>query len=89
VKEKHEEKDYTAAIIHQGETAGLSEQFGSDVFRASLGIVPMGATINVELEYIMELNHDAEVDGLRFTLPTSIARRYTAPSGLATYNDGS
>ena len=32
----------------------------------------------------MELKHDAEVDGLRFTIPTSIAPRYGAlPSGLS------
>ncbi len=32
----------------------------------------------------MELKHDAEVDGLRFTIPTSIAPRYGGlPSGLS------
>jgi hypothetical protein len=37
----------------------------------------------------MELKHDAEVDGLCFTIPTSIAPRYgTALSDLATYSDG-
>jgi hypothetical protein len=89
VKEKDEAKaDYTAAI-EKGETAGLLEQSTPDVFRTSLGNIPAGATIKVEVEYIMELKHDAEVDGLRFTIPTSIAPRYgTAPIDLATYNDG-
>jgi hypothetical protein len=39
--------------------------------------------VKVGIEYIMELRHDAEVDGLRFTIPTSVAPRYgVAPSGL-------
>jgi hypothetical protein len=51
------------------------------VFTTSLGNIPAGETVRVEIEYIMELKHDAEVDGLRFTIPTGIAPRYgVAPS---------
>ena len=33
---------------------------------------PAGETVKVEIKYIMELKHDAKVDGLRFTtLPAS------------------
>ena len=89
VKEKEEAKAEYNQAVAKGETAGLLEQSTPDVFRTSLGNIPAGATVKVEVEYIMELKHDAEVDGLRFTIPTSIAPRYgTAPSDLATYSDG-
>jgi hypothetical protein len=89
VKEKEEAKAKYNEAVSRGEFAGLLEQHTPDVFRTSLGNIPPGETIKVEIEYIMELKHDAEVDGLRFTIPTSIAPRYgNAPSGLTTYNDG-
>ena len=89
VKEKNEAKTEYKAAVAQGKTAGLLEQFTPDVFRTSLGNIPAGATIKVEVEYIMELKHDAEVDGLRFTIPTSIAPRYgDAPYGLSTTSVG-
>ena len=89
VKEKNEAKAEYKAAVAQGKTAGLLEQFTPDVFRTSLGNIPAGATVKVEVEYIMELKHDAEVDGLRFTIPTSIAPRYgDAPYGLSTTSDG-
>ena len=85
VKGKEEAKETYQEAIEQGEVAGLLEQFSPDVFRTSLGNIPAGASVKVEVEYIMELKHDAEVDGLRFTIPTSIAPRYgEAPFGLAT-----
>jgi hypothetical protein len=62
--------------IEKGETAGLLEQHRPDVFSTNLGNIPAGEAVTVEIEYIMELKHDAEADGLRFTIPTSIAPRY-------------
>jgi hypothetical protein len=83
VKEKEEAKIEYNAAVSRGETAGLLEMHTPDVFSTSLGNIPAGETVKVEVEYIMELKHDAEVDGLRFTIPTSIAPRYgNAPSGL-------
>src|SRR5215472_14766625 len=88
-KGKEEAKEEYDAAVAKGETAGLLEQFTPDVFRTFLGNIPAGATIKVEVEYIMELKHDAEVDGLRFTIPTSIAPCYgNAPVDLSTYSDG-
>jgi hypothetical protein len=55
------------------------EQQTPDVFSTSLGNIPPGETIRVEIAYIMELKHDAEVDDLRFTIRTSIAPRYGDP----------
>ncbi|KAK1461925.1 vault protein inter-alpha-trypsin [Colletotrichum cuscutae] len=75
-------KTYNQAVS-KGQTAGLLEQLpdASDVFTTTIGNVPAGAQIAVEIEYLGELKHDAEVDGIRFTIPTSIAPRYGAFPG--------
>lgn len=83
IKEKEEATATYQAAVNRQEPASLLEQHTSDVFSTSLGIIPPGATVVVEIEYITELKHDAEVDGLRFTIPTGIAPRYgVLPSGL-------
>ena len=88
IKEKEEARETYQAAVDQREPASLLEQHTSDVFSTSLGNIPPGATVKVEIEYIMELKHDAEIDGLRFTIPTSIAPRYgDLPSGLRTDAD--
>ena len=59
------------------QTAGLLEQGPtSDVFITSLGNVPAGEKIVVQITYIGELKHDMGADGIRFTLPTYISPRY-------------
>ncbi|KAK1724169.1 von Willebrand factor type A domain-containing protein [Colletotrichum acutatum] len=75
-------KTYNQAVA-KGQTAGLLEQLpdASDVFTTTIGNVPASAQIAVEIEYLGELKHDAEVDGIRFTIPTSIAPRYGAFPG--------
>ena len=76
------EKDKAAGIfndaVSRGETAGLFEQEyeSSDVFSTKLGNIPAGQTIIVEITYVGDLKHDAENDGIRFTIPTKIAPRY-------------
>jgi len=83
IKEKEEASATYQEAVEQLEPAGLLEYQTSDVFSTSLGNIPPGETVKVEIEYIMELKHDAEVDGLRFTIPTSIAPRYgDPPTGL-------
>jgi Vault protein inter-alpha-trypsin domain len=79
VKEKEEAAAQFNEALGRNESAGLFEQHTPDVFTTSLGNIPAGETVKVEIEYIMELKHDAEVDGLRFTIPTSIAPRYGEP----------
>jgi hypothetical protein len=78
VKERAEARKTFDAAVQRGETAGLLEQLpdASDVFTTTIGNVPAGAQIEVEIVYLGELKHDAEVDGIRFTIPTSIAPRY-------------
>ena len=83
VREKVEAKAIFDKAVSQGQTAGLLEQSdeAADVFSTSLGNVPAGSLIVVEITYIGELKHGAEADGIRFTIPTAIAPRYgAAPS---------
>lgn len=77
VKEKAKAQDIFDAAVARGETAGLLTQAieTADVFSTKLGNIPARAKIIVEITYIGELKHD-DVDGIRFTIPTSIAPRY-------------
>ncbi|TFA99044.1 von Willebrand factor A domain-containing protein 5A [Trichoderma ghanense] len=79
VKERNEAKQAYDAALAQGKAAGLLEQSleASDVFVTSLGNIPPGCqSVDVEVTYLGELKHDAQVDGLRFTIPNSLAQRY-------------
>lgn len=78
VKERNEARKTYDQAVAQGGTAGLLEQLpdASDVFTTTVGNVPSGAEIKVEVTYLGELKHDAGVNGIRFTVPTSIAPRY-------------
>jgi hypothetical protein len=78
VKERSEAKQAFDTAVAQGKTAGLLEQSleASDVFTTSLGNIPTGEEVKVEITYLGELKHDAQVDGLRFTIPTNVAPRY-------------
>lgn len=82
VKEKQQaRKDYKKAV-ERGETAGLLEQFSSasDCFSSHVGNVPPCEEVFVEITYLGELKHDAETDGFRLTIPTTIAPRYGSAS---------
>jgi Vault protein inter-alpha-trypsin domain/von Willebrand factor type A domain len=77
VKERAKAKAIFDKAVAKGETAGLLEQAleVSDVFCTKLGNIPAGESVMVEITYIGELKHH-ETDGIRFTIPTSIAPRY-------------
>lgn len=80
VKERAKAKaEYTDAV-NRGKKAALLEQFheAGDVFSCMLGNVGPEELVKVEITYLGELKHDAEVDGLRYTIPTFIAPRYSA-----------
>ncbi|KAK8029217.1 hypothetical protein PG991_006273 [Apiospora marii] len=68
VKERHQAKATFDQAIAQDETAGLLE--------TSVGNIPGGAQIQVEITYLGELIHDSQINGLRLTIPTCIAPRY-------------
>lgn len=92
VKERKEAKKTFDAAVERGETAALLEQStqASDVFTTTLGNVPANTSVQVEITYLGELEHDAEVDGVRFTIPTAIAPRYgSGPSPSAMGVNGS
>ncbi|EGZ77036.1 hypothetical protein NEUTE2DRAFT_78055 [Neurospora tetrasperma FGSC 2509] len=78
VKERYEARKQYQEAIDRGETAGLLEQLpnASDVFTTTVGNVPAGASLKVEVTYLGELKNDARVDGIRYTIPTSVAPRY-------------
>lgn len=84
VKEKVKAKAIFDEAVAKGETAGLLEQApeSSDVFSTKLGNILAGQSVVVEIAYIGELKHH-ETDGIRFTIPTSIAPRYG--SGPSSY----
>ncbi|KAI5455958.1 von Willebrand factor type A domain-containing protein [Mariannaea sp. PMI_226] len=78
VKEREKARQEYTEAKDRGDTAGLLEQSldAADVFTTSIGMVPAGEKVKVEITYLGELKHDAEVDGVRFTIPTIIAPRY-------------
>ncbi|KAK1255667.1 hypothetical protein MKX07_007926 [Trichoderma sp. CBMAI-0711] len=79
VQERDEAKQAYNAAVGRGNTAALMEQSleASDVFVTSLGNIPRRCeSVDIEVTYLGELKHDAQVDGLRFTVPTSLAQRY-------------
>ncbi|KAM7195903.1 von Willebrand factor type A domain containing protein [Naviculisporaceae sp. PSN 640] len=83
VKERARARKTFDDAVARGETAGLFEQLpkASDVFTTTIGNIPAGAEIKVEVTYLGELKHDAETDGIRFTIPTAIAPRYGGYAG--------
>ncbi|KAF2271159.1 VIT-domain-containing protein [Lojkania enalia] len=83
VKEKAEAKKIYQEAKERGENAALLEQLpdASDVFTTSVSNIPKNSSVEVTITYIQELKHDAEVDGIRLTMPTSIAPRYGSYPG--------
>lgn len=76
VKQKDDARQTYQAAVDRGESAGLLESLPAGVFGVTLGNVPAGEDVKVQVTYCGELKHDAGIDGLRFTLPTAIAPRY-------------
>ncbi|KAF2707886.1 hypothetical protein K504DRAFT_435978 [Pleomassaria siparia CBS 279.74] len=85
VKEKEKAKAVFQGAVNKRETARLFEQLpdASDVFTTTIGNVPPGATVVINITYLGELKHDLEVNGIRFTIPNIIYPRYgDYPMGL-------
>jgi len=83
VKEKNEAKKTYDKAKERGEAAALLEQLdeAADVFSTAISNIPGGASVHVSIKYIQELKHDAEVDGIRLTIPASISPRYGSYPG--------
>ncbi|KAF2238357.1 VIT-domain-containing protein [Viridothelium virens] len=88
VKEKEKARAVFQEAVDQGQQAGLLEQLpdASDVFTTTVGNVPPSAKIVINITYLGELKNDAEVDGIRFTIPTKIAPRYGSYPGQLAYS---
>ena len=74
--------DYTKAVS-EGQHAGILDhsESASDVFNIRLGNVQAGEKVVVDITFVGELKHDAQADGVRYSLPNSVAPRYgTQPS---------
>jgi hypothetical protein len=78
VKEKDRARADFKEAVSRGETAGLLEQLPntSDIFTTTVGNIPPGAKVVVQITYLGELKQDMEVDGVRFTIPNIICPRY-------------
>jgi hypothetical protein len=78
VKEKDRARADFKEAVSRGETAGLLEQLpnASDIFTTTVGNIPPGAKVVVQITYLGELKQDMEVDGVRFTIPNIICPRY-------------
>ncbi|KAG0254198.1 hypothetical protein DFQ27_006995, partial [Actinomortierella ambigua] len=78
VKEREKAKQDFKEAVATGQRAALFEQARevSDCFATSVGNIPAGAKVEVDITYVGELKHDAEVDGIRFTIPAKILPRY-------------
>ncbi|KAH7185216.1 von Willebrand factor type A domain-containing protein [Fusarium flagelliforme] len=72
----------------KGQVAGLLKQSleAADVFTTTIGNVPAGEKVYVDITYLGELKHDAQVDGIRFTIPTQVVPRYGTAQSFTGFN---
>ncbi|KAH7014292.1 von Willebrand factor type A domain-containing protein [Microdochium trichocladiopsis] len=78
VQEKAEARHTYTTAVAEGKAAGLLELIpeAADVFVTKLGNIPPATRVVVEVTYLGELKHDAQVDGLRLTIPMGVAPRF-------------
>lgn len=78
VKERQEaRKDYEEAVKGDRKAALLEQSLSAaDVFTTAIGRVPAADKAVVHLTYLGQLKHDAQADGIRFSIPSAIAPRY-------------
>ncbi|KAF5027350.1 hypothetical protein F66182_551 [Fusarium sp. NRRL 66182] len=88
VKERQKAQQVYDQAKAQGQVAGLLKQSleAADTFTTTIGNVPAGEKIQVDITYLGELKHDAQVDGLRFMIPTQIVPRYGVAESLSPSN---
>ncbi|KAF4967480.1 hypothetical protein FSARC_4975 [Fusarium sarcochroum] len=88
VKERQKAQQVYDKAKAQGQVAGLFKQSleAADTFTTTIGNVPAGEKVQVDITYLGELKHDAQVDGVRFTIPTQIVPRYGTAQSLSPSN---
>ncbi|KAJ5724255.1 hypothetical protein N7488_002290 [Penicillium malachiteum] len=80
VKSKEQANTDYKAAVERNKSAAIMDHTSEDVFTIRLGNVPANEKVTVEITYIGDLKQDAQLDGLRYTLPNSISPRYGTPS---------
>lgn len=68
--------DYQNAVAQRQTAAIMDHTSQNDIFIIRLGNVPAHEKINVDITFVGELKQDSQTDGIRYTLPSSIAPRY-------------
>lgn len=68
--------DYQNAVAQNQTAAVMDHTSMNDVFVIRLGNVPARGKINVDITFVGELKQDSQTDGIRYTLPSTIAPRY-------------
>ena len=76
VKERADAREEYEKAIEEGKNAYLAEQMRADIFRISVGNIPIGKLVKVTLVYITSLETIDE-DTVRFIFPTGITPRYS------------
>lgn len=78
VKPKKKAEEAYQKAKSKGQTAAIFDQSAdaSDVFKTRLGNVPAGAEIKVHIILVQESKQDTQTDGIRYTVPITIAPRY-------------
>ncbi|KAJ5974390.1 hypothetical protein N7481_011600 [Penicillium waksmanii] len=62
----------------KGQTAAIFDQSydAADVFKTRLGNVPAGGKVHIDIILVQESKQDTQTDGIRYTVPITIAPRY-------------
>ncbi|EKV11237.1 von Willebrand factor, type A [Penicillium digitatum] len=68
--------DYQNAVAQHQTAAVMDHTSMGDVFVIRLGNVPARGNLTVDITFVGELKQDSQRDGIRYTLPSTIAPRY-------------
>ncbi|KZV68183.1 hypothetical protein PENSPDRAFT_634703 [Peniophora sp. CONT] len=80
VKEKSEAENVFATAVQHGQTAGLVNWAGDDVFTMSIGSISGRTSVIAKTTLVMSLMDDSSADEIRLVLPVTIgAQRYGLP----------
>ncbi|KAJ5824058.1 hypothetical protein N7447_006398 [Penicillium robsamsonii] len=76
--------DYQNAVAQHQSAAVMEHTPMNDVFVIRLGNVPARGKIDVDITFVGELKQDSQTDGIRYTLPSTIAPRYGTETSYST-----
>ncbi|KAJ5170284.1 uncharacterized protein N7500_003067 [Penicillium coprophilum] len=68
--------EYQNAVAQRQTAAVMDHTSMNDIFIIRLGNVAARGKINVDITFVGELKQDSQIDGIRYTLPSTIAPRY-------------